>query len=65
VVIQGTMRHRVKGEKESDAKPMGPGSYWFQPGNEAHGDSCVTDECVMFIKWEGKRDAKLAEEPKK
>jgi quercetin dioxygenase-like cupin family protein len=65
VVLQGTMSHWIKGEQESDAKPLGPGSYWFQPGNQAHGNSCLTDECVMFIKWEGKRDAKLAEEPKK
>jgi len=65
VVLQGTMSHWVKGEQESDAKPLDPGSYWFQPGNQAHGNSCLTDECVMFIKWEGKRDAKLAEEPKK
>src|SRR5262245_14679075 len=64
-VIQGTMKHWLKGELEADAKPMGPGSYWFQPGKLAHGNSCLSDECVMFIKWEGKRDVKLAEEPKK
>jgi quercetin dioxygenase-like cupin family protein len=60
-LIQGTMKHWLKGEQEADAKPLGPGSYWFQPGNQAHGNSCLADECVMFIKWEGKRDAKLAE----
>jgi quercetin dioxygenase-like cupin family protein len=60
-LIQGTMKHWLKGEREADAKPLGPGSYWFQPGNQPHGNSCLTDECVMFIKWEGKRDAKLAE----
>jgi quercetin dioxygenase-like cupin family protein len=64
-LLQGTMKHWGKGEQEADAKPLGPGSYWFQPGNQAHGDSCLSDECVMFIKWEGKRDGRLAEEPKK
>jgi quercetin dioxygenase-like cupin family protein len=64
-LLQGTMKHWAEGEQEADAKPLGPGSYWFQPGNQAHGDSCLTDECLMFVKWEGKRDAKLAEAPKK
>ena len=61
VLLQGTMKHWAQGAQEPDAKPLGPGSYWFQPGNQAHGDSCLTDECLMFVKWEGKRDARLAE----
>lgn len=61
VVLQGMMKHWVEGEKEAEAPPLGPGSYWFQPGNQAHGDSCLTDECLMFIKWDGKRDARLAQ----
>ncbi|MGH9753150.1 MAG: cupin domain-containing protein [Blastocatellia bacterium] len=65
VLLEGTMKHWAEGEQEADAKPLGPGSYWFQPGNQAHADSCLTDECLMFIKWEGKRDARLAEAPKK
>lgn len=65
VLLEGTMKHWAENEKETDAKTLGPGSYWFQPGNQAHGDSCLTDECLMFIRWEGKRDAKLAEAPKK
>lgn len=63
-LLQGTMKHWAEGEQEAEAKPLGPGSYWFQPGGQAHGDSCLTDECVMFVKWEGKRDGKLAETPK-
>jgi quercetin dioxygenase-like cupin family protein len=65
VLLQGTMRHWAEGEQEAEAKPLGPGSFWFQSGNQAHGDSCLTDECLMFVKWEGKRDTKLAEAPKK
>jgi quercetin dioxygenase-like cupin family protein len=64
-LLQGTMKHWAEGAQEADAKPLGPGSYWFQPGNQAHGDSCLTDECIMFVKWEGKRDGRLAEAPKK
>jgi hypothetical protein len=54
------MRHWGEGEQEAEAQPLGPGSYWRQPGLQVHGDSCLTDDCVMFIKWEGKRDGKLA-----
>ncbi len=64
-LLQGTMKHWSEGEQEADAKPLGPGSYWFQPGNLAHGDSCLSDECLMFVKWEGKRDGRLAEAPKR
>jgi hypothetical protein len=65
VVAQGTMKHWAEGEQEADAKPLGPGSHWFQPGDQAHGDSCVSDECVIFVKWEGKVDSRLPEAPKK
>lgn len=61
VLLKGTMKHWAAGEKESEAKVLEPGSYWFQPGNQAHADSCLTDECLMFINWADKRDAKLAE----
>jgi quercetin dioxygenase-like cupin family protein len=65
VVVQGTMKHWDEGEQEATAKPLGPGSYWLQPGNQAHAGSCLTDECIMFVKWEGKRDGRLAEPAKK
>ncbi len=64
-MVQGTMKHWGEGEQEATAKPLGPGSYWFQPGDQAHAGSCLTDECLMFVKWEGKRDGRLAEAPKK
>ena len=58
-LLQGTMKHWADGADPAEAKSMGPGSYWFQPGGEVHADSCLTDECIMFIKWEGKRDGFL------
>jgi quercetin dioxygenase-like cupin family protein len=64
VVIEGTMKHWGAGEKESDAKPLGPGSYWFQPGGLAHADACVADRCVMQVVWSARRDGKLAGAPK-
>jgi hypothetical protein len=61
VVIEGTMKHWRAGEDEATTKPMGVGSYWFQPGGAPHADSCLTDTCVMYITWSGPRDARLAE----
>jgi quercetin dioxygenase-like cupin family protein len=60
VVLEGTVKHWAEGELESNAKALGPGSYWFQPGNQVHGDACVTDECLVHIHWAGPRDGKLA-----
>jgi quercetin dioxygenase-like cupin family protein len=61
VVIEGTMKHWGAGQNEADAKPLQPGSYWFQPGNVAHADSCLSDRCVMQVVWSDRRDGKLAE----
>jgi hypothetical protein len=61
VLLEGQMKHWGEREKETEVKALGPGSYWHQPGREVHADSCLTDECLMFIKWEGKRDGMLAE----
>lgn len=61
VLLKGVMKHWSAGESEAGVKPLGPGSYWFQPGEQAHADSCLTDECLMFITWEGKRDGRLAD----
>lgn len=62
VVIQGTMKHLSEGQTEDSAKPLEPGSYWFQPGGEAHSDLCLTDECLLHIVWSGKRDGRLVTE---
>jgi hypothetical protein len=63
VVVEGTMKHRLEGEDEAAAKPMGAGSYWFQKGGVPHADSCLSDTCVMYVTWAGPRDARLAEVP--
>ncbi len=60
VVLEGTMKHWAGTETEDEAKPLGPGSSWFQPGDQVHGDSCLTAECLMYVSWKGKRDGRLA-----
>ena len=60
VVLQGTMKHLGKAQAVADGKPLNPGSYWYQPGGKAHADPCLTDECLLFIVWSGKRDGRIA-----
>ena len=60
LVVEGVMQHWGSGQAEADAPELPAGSYWFQPGNEAHTDACLTDQCIMFVTWSGKRDGKLA-----
>jgi mannose-6-phosphate isomerase-like protein (cupin superfamily) len=60
VVLSGTAKHWGEGQTEAEAEPLGPGSYWFQPGGEVHGDACLTEECLVHIVWLGPRDARLA-----
>ena len=64
VVLEGTMQHWEQGQSQAQAKLLHPGSHWFQPGNVAHSDACVTDQCLMYVQWAGPRDARLAETPK-
>jgi quercetin dioxygenase-like cupin family protein len=65
LVVQGIVKHWSAEETEEDAKPLGPGSYWFQPGNEAHADSCLSDECLAYLVWSGKQDGRRAEPRRK
>ena len=60
VVIEGLMKHWREDQSEATAGPLGPGSYWFQPGGQVHGDACLSEKCVMQIVWSGPRDAHLA-----
>jgi quercetin dioxygenase-like cupin family protein len=56
VVIKGVMRHWDANGSQQTAASMGPGSYWYQPAGQPHGDSCESDECVWFISLDGARD---------
>jgi quercetin dioxygenase-like cupin family protein len=61
VLLKGTMKHWAAGQSEADARLLQPGSYWFQPANEPHAGVCLSDECLMYVQWSGKRDARLAQ----
>ncbi len=55
VVVSGQAMHYEKCTCEA-AGALNPGSYWYQAGGALHGDACLTDECVIFVSWEGKMD---------
>lgn len=61
VVISGEMKHWTPAESAATAKVLRPGSYWYQPGNQPHVDSCLSEECLMYVQWQGKRDSRAAE----
>ena len=61
VILEGTLQHWEQGQSQTQAKLLRPGSHWFQPGNVAHSDACVTDQCLMYVQWSGRRDGRLAE----
>ena len=65
IVLEGTMTHWGAGVRESDAPPLARGSFWFQPGNEPHGDSCLSDQCVMYVQFAGKRDGRLVDDARR
>ena len=55
VVIQGV----VANEQSATGKdrPLGPGSYWFQQGNEDHVTKCLSKvDCVTFVSQSDKFD---------
>lgn len=63
VVVKGTVTHWAEKIPEAGTTKLGPGSYWFQPRNELHQDTCLEDECIMFMYsfsgGETKREADL------
>jgi quercetin dioxygenase-like cupin family protein len=53
-VISGTVTDQLEGEADDTAKPMGPGSWWWQPAKEKHLNRCVSSEpCVVFVAVNG------------
>ncbi len=58
VVITGTM---VEGLEGQQPKELGPGSYFFIPGDVKHTTSCKAGaECVIYTDWSGAFDIKPA-----
>ena len=62
VIISGTWIH---GEPGKPDVRLGPGSYLFQPANQAHTTACdAASECVFYIESSGKFGIKMVEEKK-
>ncbi len=58
VVITGTM---VEGLEGQQPRELGPGSYFFIPGDMKHTTACKAGaECVIYTDWSGAFDLKPA-----
>ncbi len=56
VVISGTMLEGLEGQ---EPKELGPGSYFFIPGDVKHTTACKAGaECVIYTEWSGAFDLK-------
>ncbi len=57
VVIKGEMENYQPGQKP---QKLGPGSYWYQRGKQAHTTSCVSKQpCEIYIVQQNKFDAQI------
>lgn len=56
VVISGTMLEGLEGQER---KELGPGSYFFIPGDVKHTTACKAGaECIIYTEWSGAFDLK-------
>jgi quercetin dioxygenase-like cupin family protein len=55
VVVRGQAKH-WPANGQAAAQPLNPGSHWYQPGKEPHGDECLSDQCLLLIQMEGPYD---------
>lgn len=51
-VVAGQAKHWPEGG-EKTAKVLRPGSHWYQPATQNHGDECLSAECVLLLQMEG------------
>jgi quercetin dioxygenase-like cupin family protein len=57
VVIKGDLENYQPGQKP---EKLGPGSYWYQRGKQAHTTACVSKEpCEIYIVQQNKFDAQI------
>jgi hypothetical protein len=54
VVIKGSMLHAQGALPKIGAKPLAPGSYWYQVKDETHQEECLSDECLIFAHYTAK-----------
>src|SRR5215470_8735084 len=58
LTVEGTTKHWLAGH-EAEAKENPPGTFWYQPGGDAstaHGDACVSNNCVLYVYMPGAFD---------
>ena len=56
-LVEGQMKHWDASGNQADAEPLGPGSYWRQPGGQPHADNCLSERCTAYVSFDGPVDA--------
>lgn len=49
VLLKGIVIHSVDGLPESHTRHLEAGSYWYVPAQSVHQDTCLTEECMIFV----------------
>lgn len=62
VLLKGTMIHFQERLPETRTKNLEVGSYWYIPAGSVHQETCLTDECILFVLVGGKGETKVVEE---
>ena len=65
VVMQGSLKRWNDEQTEDSVPALGAGSYLFEPANQPHANSCVTDECLVYLVWSGRQSTRSVEQRKK
>lgn len=55
VLVKGQHKHWY-GNTTDKGPALNPGSHWFQAGKAAHGDECLTAQCVLLVQLDGPYD---------
>lgn len=63
VVLKGILVHAVEAIPESRERQLGPSSFWYQPRGEVHQNSCLVDECMIFVTHFGETPQKTIDVP--
>ena len=63
ILVEGSMKHWLKGEDGSKAAKLDPGSYWTMPGKLDHVSACAPGkDCVIYV-WQKTKFDFIASEP--
>ena len=60
VLLSGQTAHWTAPATAATAPELWPCSFRYHPGGQADADDCRSEQCPLFLRWDGRRDAQLA-----